>query len=111
MPAGIIWPEPVAPFDVGLINLKPGDPACDAACEKSYCALRQGGFEVLHHDTDERPGAKFAVMDLIGLPWQVIIGPRGLKEGVAEVKRRASGERRSVPLDRITSDLFRSWQA
>ncbi len=99
--AGIIWPEPVAPFRVGLINLKVGDADTDAACEKLYKALEAKGVEVLYDDRDDRPGAKFAVMDLIGLPWQVIIGPRGLKEGVAEVKNRKTGERSNVPLDGI----------
>ncbi|MGL6182554.1 MAG: His/Gly/Thr/Pro-type tRNA ligase C-terminal domain-containing protein, partial [Aestuariivirga sp.] len=91
----------VAPFRVGLINLKVGDADTDAACEKLYKALEAKGVEVLYDDRDDRPGAKFAVMDLIGLPWQVIIGPRGLKEGVAEVKNRKTGERSNVPLDGI----------
>jgi prolyl-tRNA synthetase len=99
--AGIIWPEPVAPFKVALISLKVGDAETDAACESIYRALTRSGVEVLYHDTDERPGAKFAVMDLIGLPWQVIIGPRGLKEGVAEVKNRKTGERTNVPLAEV----------
>jgi len=99
--AGIIWPEPVAPFLVGLVNLKAGDEEVDGACEKLYRTLESAGVEVLYDDTDERPGAKFAVMDLIGLPWQVIIGPRGLKEGIAEVKNRRTGERENVPLDQV----------
>jgi prolyl-tRNA synthetase len=99
--AGIIWPEPVAPFRVGLINLKVGDADTDAACEKLHKALEAKGVEVLYDDRDDRPGAKFAVMDLIGLPWQVIIGPRGLKDGVAEVKNRKTGERSNVPLEGI----------
>ena len=99
--AGIIWPEPVAPFRIGLINLKQGDGETDGACEKLYKAFGAAGIEVLYHDTDERPGAKFAVFDLIGLPWQVIIGPRGLKDGVAEVKERAGGNRQMIPLDRV----------
>jgi prolyl-tRNA synthetase len=99
--AGIVWPEPVAPFKVGVVNLKSGDGETDAACEKIYSALIGRGVEVLYHDTDERPGAKFATMDLIGLPWQVIIGPRGIKDGVAEVKNRKSGERQNVPLDQV----------
>jgi prolyl-tRNA synthetase len=106
--AGIIWPATVAPFDIGLVNLKPGDSGCDAACDELYRRFSAAGLELLHHDTDERPGAKFAVMDLIGLPWQVIIGPRGLKEGIAEVKKRASGERQSVGLDQLSPTLFRS---
>jgi prolyl-tRNA synthetase len=105
--AGIIWPEPVAPYRVGLINLKPGDGDTDRACEKLYQGFKGKKIEVLYDDTDERPGAKFTVMDLIGLPWQVIVGPRGLKEGAAEVKRRATGERQSVPVDKLF-DFFTS---
>jgi prolyl-tRNA synthetase len=99
--AGIIWPEPVAPFRVGLINLKSGDADSDRACESLYRGLEAHGVEVLYDDRDERAGQKFASMDLIGLPWQVIVGPRGLKEGVAEVKNRRTGERENVPLDAV----------
>jgi len=99
--AGIIWPDPVAPFQIGLINLKTGDAETDRVCEQIYRAFEAKGIATLYHDSDERPGAKFTVMDLIGLPWQVIIGPRGLKEGVAEVKRRASGERQTVGLGKL----------
>ena len=91
--AGIIWPEPVAPFQVGLINVKQGDGTSDAACEKIYSALQAKGVEVLYNDVDERPGGKFATMDLIGLPWQIIVGPRGLANGVVEVKNRKTGAR------------------
>ena len=97
--AGIVWPEPVAPFQVGLINLKPGDAATNAACEEVYGKLRQAGTEVLYDDRDERPGAKFADMDLIGLPWQLIVGPRGIARGQVELKRRATGEREEIGLD------------
>ncbi len=103
--AGIIWPEPVAPFQVGLINLRTGDEASDAACEKIHQELENAGVEVLHDDTGDRAGEKFTRMDLIGLPWQVIVGPRGLKEGVVEVKRRASGERETVPLENVVEWL------
>jgi prolyl-tRNA synthetase len=99
--AGIIWPEPVAPFRVGLINLKSGDADSDRACESLYRVLEAHGVEVLYDYRDERAGQKFASMDLIGLPWQVIVGPRGLKEGVAEVKNRRTGERENVPLDAV----------
>ncbi|MEP6968654.1 MAG: proline--tRNA ligase [Pseudomonadota bacterium] len=97
--AGIIWPEPVAPFGVEILNLRPGDAAVDAACAQAYGALTAAGKEPLLDDTDERPGGKFAAADLIGLPWQLIIGPRGLAEGSVELKRRATGERRSLSLD------------
>ncbi|HEX5506914.1 MAG TPA: proline--tRNA ligase [Pseudolabrys sp.] len=91
--AGIIWPEPVAPFKVGLLNLKQGDAAIDAACEQLYRDLTGKAVEVLYNDLDERPGAKFAATDLIGLPYQVLVGPRGLAEGKVEIKRRADGSR------------------
>jgi prolyl-tRNA synthetase len=96
---GIIWPEAVAPFGVGIISLRAGDEAVIAACEKAYAALTKAGREPLYDDTDERPGGKFASMDLIGLPWQLIIGPKGLAEGKVELKNRATGERQSLPLD------------
>ena len=99
--AGIIWPETVAPFMVGLINLKSGDAATDGACAKIYADLQAAGVDVLYDDKDDRAGAKFARMDLIGLPWQVIVGPRGLKDGIAEVKCRRTGERENVNLDDI----------
>jgi len=91
--AGIIWHKSVAPFHVGLINLKPGDETTDAACEDLYAKFEAAGVEVLYDDTDNRAGAKFASMDLIGLPYQVVAGPRGLKDGVLEVKNRATGEK------------------
>jgi prolyl-tRNA synthetase len=94
--AGIIWPESIAPFQVGLVNLKPGDASVDAACAEIYTRLGAAGVDVLHDDTDERPGAKFATMDLIGLPWQVIVGPKGLAEGKVEVKNRRTGERETM---------------
>jgi len=96
---GIIWPEAVAPFHIGLINLRPGDEATDAACEDLYEKLGDAGVDVLYDDTDERAGGKFAKMDLIGLPWQIVIGPRGLKNGIAEVKNRASGVKEELSLD------------
>jgi prolyl-tRNA synthetase len=97
--AGIIWPDAVAPFGVGVVNLRAGDAACDAACETAYAALTKAGKEPLLDDTDDRPGGKFATMDLIGLPWQLIVGPRGLAEGTVELKRRATGERRVLSMD------------
>jgi prolyl-tRNA synthetase len=96
--AGVIWPDSVAPFGVGLINLRPGDQACDQACEQAYSALLAAGREPLYDDTQERGGAKFATMDLIGVPWQLIIGPKGLKDGVVELKRRQTGQRNLVSL-------------
>ncbi len=98
---GIIWPEPVAPFKVGLINLKTGDAETDSASAKIYNELEARGVEVLYDDRDDRPGAKFTAMDLVGLPWQVLVGPRGLKDGIAEVKNRKTGARENVALDRV----------
>ena len=97
--AGIIWPESVAPFRVGLINLKAGDPKVDVASERLYQRLTNAGITVLYDDLDQRAGAKFATMDLIGLPWQVIVGPKGLERGEVEIKRRATGERETIAFD------------
>lgn len=97
--AGIVWPEAVAPFRVGLINMKPGDAACDGACGTIYAALGKAGVDVLYDDTDTRAGAKFATMDLIGLPWQLIVGPKSLGEGKVELKRRATGERELLTVE------------
>jgi prolyl-tRNA synthetase len=94
--AGIIWPEPVAPFRVAILNLKQGGADTDAACEKLYGELSSRGVDVLYNDLDERPGAKFAAADLIGIPWQVMVGPRSLAEGKVELKRRADGSRELI---------------
>jgi prolyl-tRNA synthetase len=104
--AGIIWPDPVAPFRVGLINLKAGDSACTQACDAIYGKLRGAGVEVLYDDRDERAGAKFAEMDLIGLPWQLIVGPRGVAAGQVELKRRATGERQELSIDSALAKLL-----
>ena len=104
--AGIIWPQAVAPFDVGLINLKVGDAETDAACEDFYKRLQTAGLEVLYDDRDDRAGAKFAAMDLIGLPWQLIVGPKGLKAGEIELKERATGARHSLTFDAALNMLI-----
>ena len=96
---GIIWPAAVAPFHVGLINLKVGDNACDAAAGEIYKKLRNAGVDVLLDDTEGRAGGKFATLDLIGLPWQMIVGPRGVKSGVVEVKERRTGQRQELSVD------------
>jgi prolyl-tRNA synthetase len=90
---GIIWPEAVAPFRVGIANLKQGDAACDAACEDLYGKLMNAGVETLYDDRSDRAGVKFADLDLIGLPWQIAIGPRGAAAGMVEVKNRRTGEK------------------
>jgi len=100
--AGIKWPESVAPFKAMILNLKQGDADTDPACERLYAELTAKGIETLYHDRDERPGAKFATADLIGIPWQILVGPRGLAEGKVEVKRRADGERELLsPADAV----------
>ena len=102
---GVIWPEAVAPFGAGVINMRAGDEACDAASADVYAKLDAAGLEPLLDDTNERAGAKFATMDLIGVPYQVVIGPRGLKEGKVEVKIRASGERHELSLEDAVNRL------
>jgi prolyl-tRNA synthetase len=90
---GVIWPETVAPFHVGVADLKVGDAATGKVCGDLVQQLENAGLDVLHDDRDERPGAKFATLDLIGLPWQILVGPKGLAEGRVEVKRRRGGKR------------------
>jgi prolyl-tRNA synthetase len=103
--AGIIWPDPVAPFDVALINLRAGDDACDRACEDVYAKLRAARLEVLYDDRDERPGVKFAEADLVGLPWRLVIGPRGLKEGTVELRRRDGTVAEELPVEAALARL------
>jgi prolyl-tRNA synthetase len=101
---GIIWPESVAPFKAGIINLRAGDAGCDGVCEELYAKLNDAGVEVLYDERDERAGVKFAEMDLIGLPWQIAVGPRGVKAGTVEIKQRG-GEREEVSLDSALARL------
>ncbi|TVR08137.1 MAG: proline--tRNA ligase [Salinarimonadaceae bacterium] len=103
--AGVIWPDAVAPFQVGLLNLKAGDSATDAACETLYAELSAAGLDTLYDDRDERAGAKFTNADLIGLPWQVIVGPKSLAEGKVELKRRRTGERELLPIGDVLARL------
>ena len=97
--AGIIWPEAIAPFRVGLINLRADDVGCMGTADGLYAELQGRGVEVLYDDRDERGGAKFAAMDLIGIPWQIVIGPKGVAAGTVELKNRASGERHELAID------------
>jgi len=97
--AGIIWPDAVAPYRVGLINMRADDARCAAAADELYRRLDAAGIETLYDDRAERGGAKFATMDLIGLPWHVVIGPKGLERGVVELKRRATGEKIELSVD------------
>ncbi len=103
--AGIIWPDEVAPFRVGLVNLKPGDKDTSVAAEGLYHRLTHAGIEVLYDDVEASAGAKFAQMDLVGMPWQLIVGPKGLAENRVELKRRATGERESLSPDEAVNKL------
>ncbi|MGE0733354.1 MAG: proline--tRNA ligase [Alphaproteobacteria bacterium] len=103
--SGIVWPESVAPFKVGLVNIRVSDAACVAAADGLYGKLRNAGVEVLYDDRDGSPGGKFADMDLIGLPWQAVIGPRGVKAGIIEVKNRKTGAREDLSLDAALNRL------
>jgi prolyl-tRNA synthetase len=94
---GIIWPEGVTPFHVGIVNLKQGDDEADAACDSLYKAFEAAGLEPLYDDRNERAGGKFATMDLIGLPWRITVGPRGLKNGVVELTCRRTGDSEELP--------------
>ena len=96
---GIIWPKSVAPFDVSIINMKVGDQACDAASEGLYASLSRAGLDVIYDDTDDRAGAKFATADLIGVPVQVIVGPRSVANGEVELKDRKSGARETLSIE------------
>ncbi|MBX3487722.1 MAG: proline--tRNA ligase [Candidatus Paracaedibacteraceae bacterium] len=98
---GIIWPEAVAPFKIGLINLKAGDTKADTLAEGLYTQLRTAGIDVLYDDRDERAGTKFADMDLIGLPWQVVIGNKTIDTGMVEIKYRKTGDKQDVSLDKV----------
>lgn len=96
---GIIWPESVAPFFAAIINLRSGDAKCDALCDVVYEKLTNAGKDVLYDDTDERAGAKFASMDLIGLPWQIIVGPKGAEKNLVELKNRKTGEKQELSVE------------
>jgi len=103
--AGIKWPEAVAPFKAIILNLKQGADDTDAACETLYRELTAKGVEVLYDDTDQRAGAKFAAADLIGIPWQIMVGPKGLAEGKIEIKRRNDGARENLPAGDVLARL------
>ena len=96
---GIVWPWAVAPFQIGLINLKPGDARTDELSERLYKTLTHKGLDVLYDNRDERAGAKFSDMDLIGLPWQAVIGPRGAVAGEIEVKNRKNGDKQTLDFE------------
>src|SRR5687767_11837686 len=101
---GIVWPEAVAPWKVGLVTMRADDgPTVDLA-EDLYARLNAAGVETLYDDRDERGGVKLGTMDLIGLPWQVVLGPRGIAAGVVELKNRATGEKLELAPDAIVAD-------
>jgi prolyl-tRNA synthetase len=102
---GIVWPVSVAPFEALLINLKTGDDLCDSTCSRLYEQMQNAGLDVLYDDRKEGAGAKFATADLIGVPFQLIIGPRGAKSGEAEIKNRKTGERISISMDQAVAHL------
>ena len=103
--AGIVWPEAVAPFRVGLINMRADNANVTTAADDIYGRLQQAGVDTLYDDRDERGGAKFATMDVIGLPWQLIVGPKGLEKGVVELKRRSTGDREELSLESALARL------
>jgi prolyl-tRNA synthetase len=102
---GIVWPESVAPFKVGIVNLRVGDASCDKAADDLYAKLRAAGVETLYDDRDERAGIKFAEMDLIGIPWRLTVGPRGMAKGLIEVKQRAGGAVEEISAESALSRL------
>ena len=108
---GIIWPEGVTPFPVGIVNLKQGDSSTDAACNGLYKALAAKGLEALYDDREERAGAKFATMDLIGLPWRITVGPRGLANGVVELTCRRTGESEEMSAEAAVDRIVQIYAA
>ncbi|MEO0567445.1 MAG: proline--tRNA ligase [Pseudomonadota bacterium] len=108
---GIIWPEGVTPFHAGIVNLKQGDVEADAACDSIYKSLTALGLEPLYDDRNERAGGKFATMDLIGLPWRITVGPRGLKNGVVELTSRRTGESEELPPEQAVERLAKIYLA
>ena len=103
--AGIVWPETVAPWKVGIVTMRQDDQPSVAAAEELYASLQLAGVETAYDDRDERGGAKLATMDLIGLPWQLIVGPRGIAAGTVELKRRSSGERQELSVESALARL------
>ena len=102
---GIIWPDAVAPFKVALLNLRADDAACAAAADAIYARLEAAGVEVLYDDREERGGAKFATADLTGVPWQLVVAPKGVAAGTVELKRRGAGTREELSVDAAVAQL------
>jgi prolyl-tRNA synthetase len=103
--AGIVWPEAVAPWRVGVVTMRSDDESSVVAAESLYEQLREAGVETLYDDRDERGGVKLGSMDMIGLPWQVIVGPRGIANGTVELKRRSTGEREELSIESALARL------
>ena len=103
---GIIWPDAVAPFGVAIVNLKPGDALCDGEADRLYQQFDNAGLEPLLDDRNDRPGAKMASMDLIGIPWQIVVGPRGMENNMVEVKRRKTGETAEMSPDSAVTKIL-----
>jgi prolyl-tRNA synthetase len=103
--AGIIWPEAIAPWQVGLVTMRGDDQPSVGAADALYEQLQAAGVETLYDDRDERGGVKLGSMDLIGLPWQVIVGPRGIASGTVELKRRSTGERHELSMESALARL------
>jgi len=103
--AGIVWPEAVAPWRVGLVTMRHDDDSTVAAADRLYAQLSSAGVETLYDDRDDRGGAKLATMDLVGLPWQLIVGPRGIAAGTVELKRRSTGEREELSVESALARL------
>jgi prolyl-tRNA synthetase len=103
--AGIVWPEAVAPWQVGIVTMRQDDEATIVAAESLYEQLHEAGVDILYDDRDERGGVKLGSMDLIGLPWQVIVGPRGVAAGTVELKRRSTGEREELSIESALARL------
>jgi prolyl-tRNA synthetase len=103
--AGIIWPEAVAPWRVGIVTMRQDDENTVVAAESLYEQLRETSVDVLYDDRDERGGVKLGSMDLIGLPWQVVVGPRGIATGTVELKRRSTGERQELSIESALARL------
>ena len=108
---GIMWPEGVTPFHCGIVNLKQGDLEADGACEDIYQRLTNAGLDPLYDDRNERAGGKFATMDLIGLPWRITVGPRGLKNGVVELTSRREGVSEDLTPEEAVNKLISIYQS
>ena len=108
---GIMWPEGVTPFHCGIVNLKQGDLDADGACEDIYQRLTNAGLDPLYDDRNERAGGKFATMDLIGLPWRITVGPRGLKNGVVELTSRREGVSEDLTPKEAVNKLISIYQS